>query len=311
LWFQKHLSKFFQQPDKKLLLVTGEPGVGKTTLAGSIVERLQRPMNRIPYDTLFCSLSPDVPTTATSLAVVKVLLYQLLNLRIGNIETYHAVFRAYHQCNATSDLKTYEEYLWQALSEALAHPVKGGNELVIVVDGLDDIAESKSASIQASGAFNPATLLEKLVAVTSHDGGARLITLSSSMKMPATFTKGVHHHITRDEIRDDLHAVALRALIHNHHFHSQRAFDQEQVLDRVIQVSSGSFLTASMICEILNAQKSPDAVTKALETVEKQKPTVQDLILQLFVSMNTTKPTQTLLSWILAAERPLTVDESK
>lgn len=268
-------------------------------------------MNRIQYDTLFCSLSPDIPTTATSLAVVKVLLFQLLNLRIGNIDTYDAILKAYQQCNTTSELQAYEQHLWHAFGEALTHPVAGGNQLVIVVDGLDDIADSKSASIRAGGAFSPETLLEKLVGVTNKVREVRLITLSTSMKIPATATKGVHHHITRDEVLDDLHTVASQALMHNHHFHSQRAVDQERVLDRIIQVSSGSFLTTFMLCEILNAQKSPDAVTKALETVEKQKPTIQDLTLQLFTSLNTTKSAQTLLSWILAAERPLTVDESK
>lgn len=122
LWFQKHLSRFIQQTDKNFFLVTGEPGAGKTTLAGSIVERLQRPVNRKQYDTLFCTLSPDIPTTATSLAVAKTLLFQLLNLRVGNMGTYFAIFRAYHACRTTGDLKAYEDYLWQALADALAHP---------------------------------------------------------------------------------------------------------------------------------------------------------------------------------------------
>ena len=84
LWFLKHMTRFFQS-DNRVFLVTGQSGAGKTTLAGSIVERLQRPMSKKQYDTLFCSLSPDIPTAATSLAVVKSLLFQLLNLRIGNM----------------------------------------------------------------------------------------------------------------------------------------------------------------------------------------------------------------------------------
>jgi hypothetical protein len=265
-------------------------------------------MNRKQYDTLFCSLSPDIPTTATSLAVVKTLLFQLLNLRVGNMGLYYAVFKAYHQCRSTGDLKVYEEYLWTAFADALSHPVDGGNELVIVVDGLDEIAESKSASIQASGAISPAALLEKLVSVTNQGRGVKLITLSSSMKMP-TSAKGTQHQITREDLRDDIHAVALRALVHNHHFHGQRAYDQEQFLDRIIQVSHGSFLYAIIVCQILNAQKSPESLTKFLEGVEKQKPSIQDLILQLFTSLNTTSQAKTVISWILAAERPLTIDE--
>ncbi|KAH3949571.1 hypothetical protein HBH64_038280 [Parastagonospora nodorum] len=307
LWFQKHLSKFFQSQNN-FLLVTGEKGSGKTTIAGSVVERLQRPMNRKQYDTLFCSLSPDIPTTATSLAIVKTLLFQLLNLRVGNMGLYYAIFRAYHQCRTTGDLKVYEDYLWTALGDALAHPVEGSNELAIIVDGLDEIADSKSASIQSAGGMSPASLLEKLVTVTNQGRGVRLITLGSSIKMPSS-AKGTHHQITREDLREDLHAVALRALVHNHNFHGQRAYDQEQFLDRIIQTANGSFLYTILVCQILNAQKSPETVTKFLDTVEKQKPSIQELILQLFTSLNTTSQAKTVVSWILAAERPLTIDE--
>ncbi|KAH7383257.1 hypothetical protein BKA66DRAFT_417658 [Pyrenochaeta sp. MPI-SDFR-AT-0127] len=307
LWFQKHLSKFIQS-DKNFFLVTGQPGAGKTTLAGSIVERLQRPVNRKQFDTLFCSLSPDIPTTATSLAVVKTLLFQLLNQRVGNMGMYYALFRAYHQCRTSDDLKTYEQHLWQALADALQHPVDGSNELIIVVDGLDEIEASQSASIKASGAISSAALLEKLVSVTNQGRGVRLVTLSSSIKMPAS-AKGIQHQITREDLRDDIHAVALRALVHNHHFHGQRTSDQEQLLDRIIQAANGSFLYTILSCELLNAQKSPDALGKTLESLETSKPSVQDLILKLFNSLNSTNNAKTLLSWVLAAERPLTIDE--
>jgi hypothetical protein len=221
---------------------------------------------------------------------------------------YHAVFKAYHQCRTASDLKVYEDYLWAALADALSHPVDGSNELVVVVDGLDEIAESRSASIQASGAISPAALLEKLVSVTNQGRSVRLVTLGSSIKMPSS-AKGSHHQITRDDLRDDIHAVAMRALRHNHHFHGQRAYDQEQFLDRIIQVSNGSFLYTSLVCQILNIQKSLEALSKSLEGFEKQRPSVQDLVLQLFTSLNTTSHAKTALSWILAAERPLTIDE--
>jgi hypothetical protein len=63
------------------------------------------------------------------------------------------------------------------------------------------------------------------------------------------------------------------------------------------------------VCQILNIQKSLEALSKSLEGFEKQMPSVQDLVLQLFTSLNTTSHAKTALSWILAAERPLTIDE--
>jgi len=290
------------------MLVTGQPGAGKTTLAGSVVERLQRPINRKQFDTIFCSLTPDIPTTATSLAMVKSLLFQLLQLRVGNMGMYYALLRAYNQCRNSTDIKSYEEHLWKALADTLKHPLDGGNELVIIVDGLDEIAESRSASIQASGEFSPAALLEKLVGITKGGKGVRLITFSSSIKMPSNAT-GTHHEVTREKVRDDLHAVALRALINNNHFTGKSANDQETLLDRIIQAANGSFLWTILACEILNSQKSPEAVTKALENLESAKPSIQDIVLKLYTSLDITNNAKTLLSWIIAAERPLTIDE--
>lgn len=307
VWFQKHLTRFLQS-DKSFLLVTGQPGAGKTTLAGSIVERLQRPVNRKQVDTLFCSLSPDVPTTATSLAVVKSLLSQLLNQRVGNMSTYYALFRAYQNCRSASDLSTYEEHLWQALGDSLKHPLDGGNDLVMVVDGLDEIESSQSASIQAAGGISSASLLEKLVSVTNEGQRVRLITLSSTAKMPAQ-ASGMLHEVTRDDIRDDLHAVALRALVHNHNFHGKPGNEQETILDRLIQAADGSFLWTILACELLNTQRSGDGVTSTLQNLESKKPTVQSLVHQLFTSAEPSSNAKTLLSWILAAERPLTTEE--
>lgn len=286
----------------------GQPGSGKTTLAGSIVERLQRPINRKSFDTLFCSLSPDIPTTATSLAVVKTLLYQLLNLRVGNMGIYHALFRAYHQCRTSDDLKTYEEYPWQALNDSLQHPAKGVNDLIVVVDGLDEIAEASSASLQASGGFSPTALLGKLASVANNAKGVRLIALSSSLKTMEN-AKRMKYIITSSDIRDDLHAVAMRALIHNHHFHGQKAYDQERLLDRMIQAADGSFLWVILASEILNVQKSPDALLKVVEGFENSKASAQDLIHRLFTSLNPSENAKKILSWVLAAERPLTIDE--
>ncbi|KAH6633587.1 hypothetical protein C7974DRAFT_412571 [Boeremia exigua] len=307
IWFQKYLTRFLQS-NKSFLLVTGQPGAGKTTLAGSIVERLQRPVNRKQSDTLFCSLSPDVPTSATSLAVVKSLLSQLLNQRVGEMPMYDALFRAYHHCRTSGDLKTYEEHLWQALGEVLKNPHEGGNDLVMVVDGLDEIESSQSASIQAAGGISSAALLEKLVNVTNQGQRVRLITLSSSAKMPA-HANGMLHEVTREDIRDDLHAVALRALVHNRNFHSKPGNEQEAMLDRIIQAANGSFLWTILACELLNAQKSADGVTSTLRDLESSKPTVQNLVHKLFTSFETSSNAKTLLSWLLAAERPLTTEE--
>jgi DNA replication protein DnaC len=56
LWFQKPLTRFIQS-NNTVFLITGQPGSGKTVLAGSIVERLQRPVGRKSFDTISCFIS--------------------------------------------------------------------------------------------------------------------------------------------------------------------------------------------------------------------------------------------------------------
>jgi hypothetical protein len=55
VWFHDDLSKFIKGAEKTLL-VNGQPGSGRTTLAASLTERLQRPVGRKSYATAFCSI---------------------------------------------------------------------------------------------------------------------------------------------------------------------------------------------------------------------------------------------------------------
>ena len=307
VWFQKYLTGFLQS-NKNFLLVTGQPQSGKTILAGSIVERLQRPVNRKQVNTLFCSLSTDVPTSATSLAVVKSLLSQLLNQRVGNMAVYHALSRAYRHCKVSGDRKTYEEHLWQALEDTLKQPFDGGDDLVMVVDGIDGIDSSQSAFIPPAGGMSSDALLDKLVNITNQGQKVRLIALSSTAKMPFQ-ARGVLHEVSAEDIRDDLSAVALRALAQNPDFQNNPGDEQETLIDRIIEAANGSFLWTILACELLKPQNSFDAMVAILQDLEGSKSSVQNLVHMLYTSVGSSSNADTLLSWILAAERPLTTQE--
>lgn len=56
MWFQKPLTRFINSKDLSFH-ITGQPGSGKTTLAGSIADRLQRPVAKKSYDTAYVSIS--------------------------------------------------------------------------------------------------------------------------------------------------------------------------------------------------------------------------------------------------------------
>lgn len=71
------------------------------------------------------------------------MLAQVLDLRIGNMQTYHAVARAYEHCTVTGDVKVYEDHLWEALAEAFKQSLDNARDLIVVIDGLEEIHVSR------------------------------------------------------------------------------------------------------------------------------------------------------------------------
>ncbi|KAJ4301643.1 hypothetical protein N0V90_003736 [Kalmusia sp. IMI 367209] len=296
LWFQKTLSRFVNGKEHSLH-ITGQSGSGKTTLAGSIADRLQRPINRKSFDTAFYSINTAIPSQATSLALVKSLLFQLLNLRVGDVAVYYALAWAHGECRNATDTKEYEEYLWKALADILKQPTEGGKDLIIIVDGIDEL---KGAQIGAS-------TFEKLLKITSQTARTRLIVLSTPA-IPAA-SHGTHHEITHEDIHEDIHAVVLRKLIKNHKFHGKSGPEQDTILDRIIHAAKGSFLWAILACEILKLEKSSESFTKTLDSLTEPQSSVHDLASKLLTSLPLTNDAKILLSWLLTTERPLTIEE--
>lgn len=314
LWFQKPLTRFINGNDR-LFHITGQPGSGKSTLAGSITDRLQRPISKKSFDTAYVSLSKyiddlsllesipnnvigaSIPSQATSLALVKTLLFQLLNLRVGNLAMYFSLAWAFNETRNVTNGQAYEELLWKALSDILKQPIEGAKDLVIVVDGIDELTGTQTA----------AQTLEKLLGVVTQGVRARLIVLSTPAL--STPSHGMRLEITHDDIHEDLHSVILRALIRNHHFHAKPGPEQETVLDQLIHSANGSFLWVIIACEILNLQKSSEDFTKILETLKAPKTDVQTLLMKLFTSLPLVNDAKILLSWLLTMERPLTIKE--
>nr|POE74801.1 hypothetical protein CFP56_37332 [Quercus suber] len=274
LWFQDTLTRFVKSTDDEILLINGRPGSGKTTLAGAICERLQRPVARKTYSTIFCAIGTS-PTQATTLHV------------------------AYEQASRTSDPKAYEEHLWTALGDALKHPLDQAHDTVLVIDGLDEV-QGGQASMQA--------LFSKLTQVVTQGKRTKLVALSQSLSLPSG-VRGVKHDITLANTRDDVHAVAIRSLAHNSAFTSKPGPEQENILANIIQAADGSFLWTILFTEAVKADKTPDAFTKALQMLKSSPPTVVDLVSKLLSVLQPTNESKLLLAWLVDAARPFTYDE--
>lgn len=298
-WFQKHLSRFIQS-DKSLLVITGQPGSGKSALAASIAERLQRPVKKRSPVPIFCSISSDIPGQATSLSVVKNVLSQLLNARTGNVAVYRALAYAYEQSRSCPDTDSYEKYLWQALEESVKRPMPQDNDLVVIIDGLEELTDGAKAS---------STLLDKLLKVVKLTKHMKLIALSSTLDVPSN-SNGIQHQISGDEVHDEIYAVAFKALARKRQFTTELSGpDQVRFVDRVVHAANGSFLWTILACGILRLQQSGETITKALDDLESSRLSIQALVQKLFLALNLSNEAKSLLSWVITAERPLTTGE--
>lgn len=297
VWFNDELSKFIKSTDTSLL-ISGSAGSGKTTLAASLAERLQRPIARKTYSTIFVSLGA-ISSQASSLNVVKSLLHQLLSQRVGNLHLVRAVASAYEKAHYEPDPAKYEDLLWVALEDALRHPIEQSRDTVIIVDGIDEVANGPSAG---------QGLLQRLVHAIHQAKGAKFIGTSQTLSLP-TGTHGWQHTLTREETSDDVHAVVIRALAHNPHFRHKQGKDQETIISRIIEAASGDFLWAYLTTEVLKTEKTADDFTKAVANLGSPKLSNDDLVHLLVSRLQPTEDAKLLLSWMVNSARPLTHHE--
>lgn len=298
IWFQKPLSTFIQG-DKQVMAVTGPAGSGKSVLAASAVERLQRSLGRQHFSTLFHSISSAMPSAATPVNVLKSLLSQILQLRLGNMQTYSAIAQAYENCQGTTDAASYENHLWAALEEALQKPLDNARDLVVVVDGLDELQVGK-AEAQA--------FFERLAETVSDGKRVKLVGLAQSLSMPSGL-KTTHIALTPDQLRDDIHAVALKNLMRCRSLTSKPGPEQEQVLNRLQRAAEGSFVWVDLATQWIASLPSPDDFGKAVDNVTNAKVPAQELVQRLLAGRELPTTTKTVLAWVLSAERPLSVPD--
>ncbi|KAF2722764.1 hypothetical protein K431DRAFT_221415 [Polychaeton citri CBS 116435] len=298
LWFQKQLISFIQNSGK-VMAITGPEGSGKTVLSASIAERLQRAIGRQQCATLYYSINSEVPSTANPINILKSLLRQLFNLRIGNMQTYHAVVRAYESSRFCHKPEEFVEHLWEALDECFKKPMDKAKEVVVLVNGLDAIKGGKTAS---------QTFFEKLAETTCDGKAIKLIGLARTLSLPSGIDT-THVQVDASQIKEDLHAVILRGLLHCHNLTKRPGQEQEQIINKVAQASHGSFVVANLLAESLNRQKSSDDFSKLLKSLESAKPSTEDLVLSTTSWYELSDVSRMVLTWLVTAERPLATSE--
>ena len=240
-----------------------------------------------------------IAAQTTSLSLVKSLLLQLLDQRVGNIAAYQHLVEAYKQSQqGSASLDAYEHYLWKAFSTILGATLAGAKDTIVLIDGLDEISGHSTA---------PHTLFGRLKDACAASENAKLITLSQSDAVPSNHTNRLDMGVA--ELFDDVSAVARRTFTKYHPFIDRSRHEQDVVIRRIVQLSQGSFLWAKLFIKALERQKTTEEFNKGLESAEKAVKPIADLVLQHVQMPEVSEDCRTLLSFLTLAERPLTLTE--
>jgi tetratricopeptide (TPR) repeat protein len=230
------------------------------------------------------------------LSLIKSLLLQLLDRKIGRENLLTQITKAIDIANRGGSLAEVEITLWSALEVCL-----DDKKLMIVIDGLDQLSGVRIGNPPA---------LEILNKITKAKPNVKAIVLcrpvsDSALKHCQEFlqlenvqkTTGDIEHYVQDFIQ---HRSELRRL---------KEGDKQSIIHNYTNAAKGSFLWLELQLQSVKHEESASAILKACEKAPK---TVDESLDHLIANLNTKRPeTKHILSWILAAERPLAVKEVK
>lgn len=228
-------------------------------------------------------------------AIAKSILGQLFGKRIGNTQLLQILTDAYERSLTVTKEEEHDDIVWDALSEALAAPLPGAKELVLVVDGLDEAS------------CGEAPLVQRLNKAAEAGPNVRLITLGSEKPSKAPSDGSIV--ISNDLISDDIVAVTRHQFERAKPFRSMEELDQETLVTRIAEASDGLFLWAKLAAKEACQATSTDDLRKATDKLADSKPSVKDLVANCLLSPDVKGETRHMLLWLATAERPLSLKE--
>lgn len=292
-WLKSYLTEFCRSQEK-VFTITGPSGSGKTVLARWVRERLQRPIADEEYFTLFYSFPFDSHDDATSLAFLKSVLFQLLERNVGDVHLYEKLVSSFTEFSKIKDQAKLEASLWTALDVGLRTIDDHGRQLVLIVDGLEEVQGS-----------SPLDFHQKLRSHVVKFGGIRAITLS---KHVSHISQGCKHLlITQRYIGDDIRCLLRQCMVHIPVFTSLGLATQDKLIENLTEKAKDSLLWASLATNLLAKEASSDSLLKLAHSLTDLQDVINKLVAKLPLK---TGLTRRLLSYMLVAQRPLTVGEA-
>ncbi|KAF2203817.1 hypothetical protein GQ43DRAFT_497645 [Delitschia confertaspora ATCC 74209] len=296
-WFGPHLKRFTKgNHGNNVFLVTGGAATGKTVIANWIYEKLQSSIDDDRYDVLSFSVDTKVRYTTSSLTLIKSLLLQVLDRKIGHERLLSHIAQAMELSENGKPASQVEEALWSALEASFDY-----GKTLILIDGLDQLSGVPIG--------NPPQL-EQLDRISKATQNVKAIVLSR----PVSEKASKHAQTTlalenQEEFTTDIIHYIEYFISSHHDYRYLKDNEIQEVVQKILQGAHGSYLWAELQLQSIKHEKSAEAALKICQNAPK---TPEESLDRIINALDVTLPeTKHILSWIIAAERPLTLKEVK
>ncbi|KAI1370309.1 hypothetical protein F4677DRAFT_451529 [Hypoxylon crocopeplum] len=302
-WLEDDLVDFLEKGDK-VLAITGNAGCGKSMLAAWVRDQLER-IGHLDQKqrTISYTFAVDYPEKSTTVALLKSLLSQLLEISIGDVRLFEQLLSTLTKFEGEHNDKELAKQLWAVLDAGLATVNGKGVNLAIIVDGLDEIVGGDAVALDLYKRVHQSVMkLPKIRAITfsrplSHLGqpGCR------------------HVVVTQEHVHDDIQLYLIDRLAKRSVYTSQSDAKQQELLSLLVSRARGSFLFAYLSLQLLDSDVKFDAFKKLVEGIKPDPAKNHDFLLKELISKVNLKDAHIshLLTFMVAIERPLQIGEAE
>ena len=244
------------------------------------------------------STDSNLRSQNSSLSVVKGLLVQVLEKSVGDVSLYKLLSDLYGRTERESVTEDLELALWKAFEGALGRKPKKMT-VTIVVDGLDQLKGKEAASLG---------LCERLRKIAVKHNNVKCILISRPLSK--SYPSNVRQYVLESTDRSyDIISWTEHSVSSSTEFKNLKEEDKQKIIQGIRKSAGGMFVWADLTLQLLKRENTLAGILQGLEKIPK---TLPDLLQKLCSPLDFKQSdTRLIMSWLLAAERPLTLSELK
>jgi len=229
---------------------------------------------------------------------VRSLLLQLLEKNVGDLSVYKILSALYERAERNGVTDNLEAALWKAFDSALG---RSQCKLMIVIDGLDHLDGGEPAIWE---------ICERLRCTASKHSYIKCLLLSRplSKPCPSTIKEFVIEEACNMKDITRFVDISISSCIE---FKTLKEEERRKIVETITKTSSSTFVWAEYSLQLLRMEKTVAGIMRCLESLSTMK-TLDDILQKLCLKLDLKQSdTRLLICFLLAAERPLTVQELK